>query len=227
MTMKEQGNKKIQEQENKAYFTLKGQIVKGIFPPGYRLVERELADQLGMSRTPIRWAIKRLEAEGFLERKPSRGVCLKILDFNEVLELLYIRESLEGMAGRLAAENRTPEQAQAIMAVVEEMEKELCDHELLNYYRLSGELHQLIMAASHNNSLIKMATHVNSQAARFQYKNLLLAGRVSESVKEHRAIAEAICAANPDEAEQRIRQHIRVIRELVQKVSTKPDYLAF
>ena len=97
------------DQETLAYNELKRAIMEGLYPAGYQVVERTLSELLDMSRTPVRSAIKRLEAEGFLERGTNRRIYVVLPDDRELLDTLYLRMALEGMASRLAARNGTQE----------------------------------------------------------------------------------------------------------------------
>ena len=89
--------------ENRAYEALKTAIVTGVYPPGAQIVEELAASQLAVSRSPVRSAIKRLQAEGFLERYPNKRIYVAMADAEKTKNALYIREALEGMASRLAA----------------------------------------------------------------------------------------------------------------------------
>jgi DNA-binding GntR family transcriptional regulator len=219
--------KHLQEQETRIYLALKESVQKGAFPPGFRLVERDLSEKFSASRTPVRWAIKRLVAEGFLEQMPSRGVCVRMLNATDAIELIYIREALEGMACRLAAANRTEEQAGRLRELIAQMAKVTAANDFLSYYRLSGQLHSLIFEASGNAHLCQMLDNLYLQVTRFQFRNLLVAGRIDRSVVEHGKIVDAICAADADSAERHMRQHIGIVRELIETESKKPDFIAF
>ena len=89
--------------ESRAYEALKTAIITGVYPPGGQVVEELVAKQLEMSRSPVRIAIKRLQAEGFLERYPNKRIYVAMADAQKTVDALYIREALEGMASRLAA----------------------------------------------------------------------------------------------------------------------------
>lgn len=116
-------NGKKMSLENVAYEELKNAIVVGIYPPGIQIVEEQIANQLNISRSPVRIAIKRLEAEGFLDRYSNKRIYVAFADAKRTVDALYIREALEGMAARLAAINRTQEhivQLQNLFSVMEQ-----------------------------------------------------------------------------------------------------------
>ena len=105
-----------QDLERFAYEQIKTAIVKGIYPPGYQIVEELVADQLSMSRSPVRTAIKRLQTEGFLEKRTNRRVYVALGDHQRTVNTLYIRKALEGVAAYQAAMNRTEEDLEEIRA---------------------------------------------------------------------------------------------------------------
>ena len=108
--------------EEQAYLLIKQGLFDGIYPPGSRLVERQVAEKFSLSRTPIRAPLRQLEHEGFLERQEGRGYSARILGIRDAIELLDVREAIEGMAARLAAQNGTAEQRKRLMGVIERME---------------------------------------------------------------------------------------------------------
>lgn len=204
-----------QDQENKAYELLKYSIIDGSIPPGYRLVERDLGERFSMSRTPIRAAINRLVSEGLAERAHNKGVSVSMLSKQKLVDFLYIREGLEGMAARQAATNRNQAQVVDLLEIIEEMKQKVNTSDLQAYYKLSGKLHQLIFHAAHNEQLHILAIRVNDQVARYQYRNLMMSGRAEYSIKEHTDIVNAIADKDADKAQAIMQQHIANVRELI------------
>lgn len=201
--------------EERAYALLKEKLLNGSYFPGARLVERDLADQLSMSRTPVRWALRQLENEGYLERLGNRGFCVRMPSQQEALNILDIRAAIEGMAAFLAAERRTEAQAAALREVVAAMGETTRNHDLLTYYRLTADLHQLIFAASGNPELVTFAIRINAQSARFHFRTLLLPERLASSVAEHQEIVEHILSGDCDRAERCMRNHVLAIKSLI------------
>lgn len=218
--------RRIDEQETRVHTLLREAIITGGIQPGERLVERDLAEKFAASRTPVRAAIKRLAAEGLVDQSPNRGAVVKRLSIADTVQLLYVREALEAMACRLAAENGPRDAIARLLVIVDRMEKVTEASDFVSYYRLSGEFHALIHGAAANGPLSKLVDQVNIQVARFQFRNLLLAGRIPESVAEHREIAQAIAAGDADRAEAAIRRHISIVRDLIVKKAQSPEYLA-
>lgn len=204
------------ECEEQAYAALKEGLFSGRYLPGERLVERDIATNLAMSRTPVRTALRQLENEGFLERLGSRGYRVRVLDVEGALAMLDVREALEGMAARLAAQNATDEQRQELLGILEAMQTDVASGSCLHYYSLCGDLHRCVFRASGNPMLENMVVQVNALSARFHYKTLLLAERVRKSVQEHKTIVQHIVAGDAESAERLTREHVRTVKGLIE-----------
>ncbi len=204
-----------QNLEEKAYVLIREGLLKGLYPPGYRMVERDIADRLGMSRTPVRWALRQMEAEGYLDRQDSRGFSVKMPGHAEALRILDVRTALEGMAARLAARNRTDDHLAQGVDILRRMRATLAGHDLLAYYHLTGALHELVFAASGNPELAALAIRVNALSSRFHYRTLLFAERHALSVAEHETIIHHIALADEDGAERAMREHVQTVQKLI------------
>lgn len=207
--------------DTKIYLAIKEAIQNGAFPPGYRLVERDLAKQFGASRTPIRSAINRLTIEGYIDQSHYKGAVVKRLSIKDITHLLIIREALEGMACRLAAKNASETDKEELSNIIEQMEESVERNDFIKYYSLSGVLHRKIMECCDNPPLFELADRVNLQTTRFQFRNILVPGRIKESIKEHREIVESIIDGDGDNAELVMRKHINIVREMLQN---SPNY---
>src|ERR1700730_13928498 len=135
------------------YRALRHGIVHGQLAPGERLRSDALANELHVSRTPVREALRKLEAEGLVEQSGSRLV-VRALSEQDLTELFYVREALEGMAARLAAENATPTEIVEIKELLKDMETVRRRGDVDALRGLTGEFHQLVCRASHNDRLL-------------------------------------------------------------------------
>lgn len=201
--------------ELEAYTTLKERLLNGHFRPGERMVEREVSEDLGMSRTPVRAALNQLACEGFLERPSKGGYRVRILDAPEALAMLDVREAIEGMAARLAARHASPEQRAHLLSIIDAMKNGGIIGGSPLYYRLCGDLHRSIFKASGNPKLEQMAMEINALSARFHYRTLLLGERIRESVQEHEGIVMSIVNGEEDLAERLIREHIQAVKHMM------------
>lgn len=211
-----EGEKKM-SLENVAYEELKNAIVVGIYPPGIQIVEEQIAQQLNISRSPVRIAIKRLEAEGFLDRYSNKRIYVAFADAKRTVDALYIREALEGMAARLAATHRTQENIAQIEALFADMEQAQGGAEPFALYRKGIDLHRLLFAAANNPQLERLGLNTLEQESVFSYRSLLKDESRSQAMHaEHKAIAQYVIAQDADRAEQAARFHIRQLIDRLQ-----------
>jgi DNA-binding GntR family transcriptional regulator len=201
--------------EERAYNAIKDSLLSYKYYPGFRLVERDLAEQLKMSRTPVRQALLQLENEGYLERLANRGFCVRTLSREETLNLLDVRAAIESMAAFRAATRCTDAHVVAFENIVAAMHEAAAGHDLLAYYRLSGDLHENIFDAADNPELASFCTHINAQSTHCHFSTLLLPGRLEQSVIEHEAIVGHIVARDEEKAGQSMRDHVFRIKSLI------------
>jgi DNA-binding GntR family transcriptional regulator len=199
------------------YQALRYGIVHGSLAPGERLRSDQLASEMRVSRTPVREALRKLEAEGLVVHSGSRLI-VRTLSENELTELFYVREALEGMAARLAAENATPTEIGEMRDLLEDMDAVLQRDEINTLRRLTGEFHQLVYRASHNNRLLQALQSLLDHVRQMQSSTLYGEGRPVEALQEHRRLLEAIEARAGDRAEHLAREHRRKTLELRKKM---------
>lgn len=189
------------------YENLLSAIESGEFPPGARLREVELAERLGISRTPVRDVLKRLEHQGLVVHEPHHGAVVATLDYAQTMELYQMREVLEGAAARMAAVHATEPE----IALLEEMVTR--DAELVGDPQRLAEtnkaFHNQIRNAARNRYLVTMLESLRLSLALLGRTTLASPGRSAEALAEHRAIVERIAAQDPDGAETAARVHIR------------------
>jgi DNA-binding GntR family transcriptional regulator len=195
------------------YQALRHGIVHGDLAPGERLRSDALANELRVSRTPVREALRKLEAEGLVAHAGSRLV-VRAVSEEDLTELFYVREALEGMAARLAAENATPGEITAIRDLLDDMESVRRRGDVGGLRRLTGEFHQLVCRAAHNNRLLQSLQALLDHVRGFQTSTLYSEGRPAEALGEHRALLAAIEARDGAGAEQLAREHRRRTLEL-------------
>ena len=190
---------------------LEAAIFDGELAPGERLREQVLADEFGISRGPLREAIRRLEGRRLLERQPNIGVSVVSLTARRLEELLRVRGALEGMACRLAAENISSDEVTQLRQL---LDSHASDKEVLTgqgYYQQSGDFdfHFRIAKASKNEFLISMISGDLYDLLRlYRYKSSTVVGRAAKALEEHHAIVDALDARDPERAEAAMREHI-------------------
>ncbi|MCT4608009.1 MAG: GntR family transcriptional regulator [Pelagimonas sp.] len=193
--------------QSDAYTLILQAIDSGVFRPGDRLVESELAERFGVSRTPIREALQRLETQSLLTRD-GRSLIVASLDHNQMAELYAVRAELEGLAARLAARHATEEEIQVLGDLIEEDRALLEDPSALS--RANRRFHKMIHLASHNRFLVQQLDLVHRSMALMATTSLAAEGRGEIALAEHEAIVDAIRRRDEDAAYQALRDHISV-----------------
>ena len=188
-----------------AYTLILEAIEAGIYKPGDRLVESELAERLGVSRTPVREALQRLETQAMLSRD-GRSLIVASLDHNQLAELYAVRTELEGLAARLAARHATDEEIRVLRAMVEDDRALLGDAHALS--RANKRFHRQIHLASHNRFLVQQLDLVHRSMALMATTSLAAEGRSEGALAEHAQIVAAIEAHDGEAAYQALRTHI-------------------
>lgn len=188
-----------------AYDLLIESIDHGLFRPGDRLVESELAERFGVSRTPIREALQRLQTQGVVARD-GRSLVVSSLDHDQLGELYVVRAELEGLAARLAAQHAAPEEVRVLWELIRKDRELVARPDLLA--RTNKRFHRQLHLASHNRYLIQQLDMVHRSMALVANTSLSVAGRGPQSIDEHEAIVHAIGARDGEAADAAIREHI-------------------
>ncbi len=188
-----------------AYTLILEAIDSGVYRPGDRLVESDLAERFGMSRTPIREALQRLETQSMLARD-GRSLIVASLDHNQLAELYVVRAELEGLAARLAAKHASEEEVRLLAEMVEADRARLGDVTALS--RANRRFHRQIHLASHNRYLVQQLELVHRSMALLATTSLAAEGRGPVALAEHEAIVRAIAAGDGAAAQAALRAHI-------------------
>ena len=188
-----------------AYTLILEAIDGGVFRPGDRLVESDLAERFGVSRTPVREALQRLETQSMLARD-GRSLIVASLDHNQLAELYVVRAELEGLAARLAAKHASPEEVRVLCGMVEDDKAFLGDPDAMS--RANRRFHKQIHLASHNRYLVQQLDLVHRSMALLATTSLAAPGRSAAALSEHDAIVRAIAAGDGDAAQVALRAHI-------------------
>jgi DNA-binding GntR family transcriptional regulator len=187
-----------------------------------RLDERQLASDLGVSRTPVREALAQLEREGFVRSIPRRGMYVVRKTKSEVIELITAWAALESMAARLATQNATDEEISGLRKMFATFEGGAQQAKLDEYSDVNIEFHQAIIRMSHNGVLIDMAENLFTHMRMIRRKTIGEMDRADKSIHDHMNIIEALEARDAMLAEQLTRDHAL---GLAQHVSRYADYL--
>lgn len=192
----------------KVYRILKTEIVKRYLKPGTKLLEVKIAKQMGVSRTPIREAIRELAAEGFVKIIPNQGVIVSIASIEGTQEVLQIRSVLEGLAARLATKVINGEEIKELEKYIEQMEYYANKDNALAFSKIDVEFHELILNICGNSRLIQIRKNLSDQAHRYRIRSLSIPGRLKHSLKEHQEIVKALKRKDSEQAGRLSQKHI-------------------
>lgn len=203
------------------FHRLRRQIVEGEIPPGTKISEPELSRTLGISRGPLREAIGRLEAGGLLVRRANVGARVVELSIEQLLEIFLIREALEGMAARLAAERMPQEEIDELRALLEGHRAQVEQDAGRAYFQKEGDLdfHYRIVQGSRNDRLIQILCDDLYHLVRmYRFQFGMASPRARRGLQEHVHIVDAIAERDPEMAELLMRRHVRASRRNVENL---------
>ena len=190
---------------------LRDYVVEGNIPEGARVPERQLCEMLGISRTPLREALKVLAAEGLIELLPNRGARVRQLGVRDLEELFDVMAGLESLAGRLACEAITDEEIAAIERLHYEMYGHYLNSDMHGYFQVNQRIHESIVAAARNETLHAAYASFAGRIRRVRYSANFARQRQrwGEAMREHEAILDALRHRAGSELSDILFQHLR------------------
>jgi len=197
-----------------AYAVLREAIVTNTLKPGTRLRADELAKKLGVSKTPVREALRKLQAEDLITVSAGNALTVKSISEEQLFEIYYTREALEGMAARLAAGNAGHIELAKLRAIHDEMKSPGLSGNLRQLRQLSGEFQLALFRAARNDTIYRLLKHLQEQIRQFAGTTLTQPGRAKEVVAYAKALVAAIEKRDGDAAERIARENRRRTLEL-------------
>jgi DNA-binding GntR family transcriptional regulator len=210
--------------KDQAYAAIKEAILSLQLEPGTPLVEKNLARQLGISRTPVRDALQELKREGFVTRRSFKGTYVTDVTMKDTTEIFQLRAVLEGLAAQVAAPLFSPAELAEIEGHLAAAEAALADGNLTRCSECGQKLHQAIIDKADNHRLAAIIHNLDDHLRRLRILSDRISGRLNTSVVEHRAVWHALSQQDPAAAEQAMRTHLfSVLEDLTapQEVPTK------
>src|SRR6185437_5329955 len=190
------------------YKELAGQIISGTLPPGKKLEEKQLSQQFGASRTPIREALRELAARGFIELVPRHGGVVTRIGLDKLIDMLEAECEVEALCARLAAQRMTALEKSEIEVIYTKLESITDSRNYAAYLELNQELHSRICAGAHNATIGGMTRELRDRLAPFRQSQVeTVEARLARSMQEHKDIVAAIVAGNAEEAYEAMRRH--------------------
>lgn len=187
---------------------LRQMILERQLQPGEKINEKLLTRQFGVSRTPLREALKVLAAEGLLELIPNRGAVITRQSMAELSEVFRVLASLEALAGELAAENAQQAEIDEIHALTMKLRQSYLEQDRPTYFRINQMIHTKILAAARNDTLSRMHESIAFRAQRARYQANLTPERWGNAVAEHEAIADALRARDAEGSGRLLKTHL-------------------
>lgn len=197
------------------YEELKRNIMTGRIVPGTRLMEVDLSNQMGVSRTPIREAIRKLEKEGLVTIQPRHGAYASDVSVDDMVDLLDVREELEGFSAELAAKRITPEEIDRLENITDDYEFAVKHNDTEQMIFCDEQFHKEIVEITGNNTLVKFSTMAQELALRFRYIYYDDFSRYENMPSEHRGIIAALKSGDSVEARRVVSEHIKALRAFV------------
>jgi len=190
-------------------------IDSGELTPGTRLNEIELCNTMGVSRTPLREAIRSLATEGLIELQPNRGAIVSIVSQADVTEILPIMASLEGLGGRLAAMHMDQSKIAQVRKIHNQMISHYKNNEVAEYFETNRLIHELITEGSGNQTLVDTINSLSAKVRRARFTAQMTQESWDKAVSEHEEMIAALEAQDPDRLEAILVQHIETKRATI------------
>lgn len=199
--------KKHQTLREQIVSSLRESIIQGELSPGQKLTEPELAEKLGISRTPIREAFRQLESEGFLTVIPRRGAVVSRLTRKEIDDFYELKSLLEGYAARMAAERINEKGIEKLRKINEQLVSLAEKEDIETFFHKNEEFHRTFISYCQNEKLQELREHMVQRFTRFRLEALSVPGRLMESVHQHRTIIRALARKDGRLAEAVVLEH--------------------
>lgn len=187
--------------------TIRDAITSGKLKPGEKVAEPELAERMGISRTPIREAFRQLESEGYLTVIPRKGAVVISFSERDIEEFYAIKSILEGYAARLACRNLTNREIDRLATINEKLRQLAGERDVKQFFRVHNDFHELFIRAADNDKLRDLIADLLRKFQRLRVASLSLPGRMHVSVQEHDKIIEAFRNRDADAAERLVRKN--------------------
>jgi DNA-binding GntR family transcriptional regulator len=210
---------------DQAYASLRKAIVGAALEPGRRLSENQLAELIGVSRTPVRDALARLRDERLVAIVPQLGTFVTYIDEQAIADAHFVREALEVGAIRIAARDARPEQLEGLHENLEAQERAVADDDAATFARLDDDLHRRLCDLSGREVAWRLSERTRGQLDRVRLLSLPEAGYRDQMLAEHRAVVTAVADHDAVAAERELRNHLRMVLSSLPAIrAAHPEY---
>ncbi|PSL48593.1 GntR family transcriptional regulator [Salsuginibacillus halophilus] len=209
---------------DQVYREVKGAVISQDIVPGETLQERQIADTLGVSRTPVREALKRLEFEGWVETIPWKGVVVKEIERQDILEVFQCRYANEGYVAKLIAPTIEDAHIQDLNRIDQRMREAAAVVNRQEFINEDRNFHMYLAQLTNNERLIQFLDHLSDQLLRLGIRAVAEEARMDEALEEHKAIIQALKAKAPETAAQAVEAHIQNTEKVVMNLIDEEDW---
>ncbi len=196
---------------------IQNDILNGVYEPGDNLIETKLSEELGVSRTPVREALRQLELEGLVQSVPNKGVTVKGVSSEDIHDIYTIRMLIEGLAARWAAEKITPQELEELKEAVDLEEFYTMKHDYSRLLKLDTRFHDIIFKASKSMPLMHTLSTFHHYVQKARKISMSSPNRAMEVLNEHKAIMQAIIDKDAARAEMLTTEHVKNASESLLK----------
>lgn len=203
------------------YEELKRQILTGEIAPGTRMMEVELADEMGVSRTPVREAIRKLEKEGLVTIEPRRGAYAADISIKDILDVLEVRQDLEGMAAALAAQKITEEEKEELRDILDGYADAVRSKDIEKVIEGDEKFHKFVVACSDNKSLLQLVLQVQELSLRFRYIYYDESSHFEFQPQVHKEIYDAIIGGDAEKARRTMEAHLADLKNFIENEANR------
>jgi DNA-binding GntR family transcriptional regulator len=198
-------------------------ILGGDLSAGQRINELALAQALGVSRSPVREACRKLEQAGMVEIINNRGMFVRRVDLQQALDIYDVRGALAVLAGELLAQRAGDDDIAALQAMVERMDLTLQSHEASDYFRQNLAFHDRLVRSTRNQRLVDLFLGTDKELHLYRHRSLVQSSGMSVSNREHREIVDAVAARDPARAGKAFKTHVLNGRDRAVNAAANPD----
>ena len=188
--------------------SLREAIRNGVLKPGERIMEIQLAEELGVSRTPVREAIRKLELEGYVVMMPRRGTYVASMSIRDINEIFELRTALESLSNGLAADHITDEELEHLQRLLVIIGGYIKEGNIEKIVETDIEFHDMMYHAARNTRLVGIISNLRDQLTRFRTLSMSYPGRLEATIEEHRLIVEAIARGDRKAASKAAERHM-------------------
>lgn len=188
--------------------SLREAIRSGVLKPGERIMEIQIAEELGVSRTPVREAIRKLELEGYVVMMPRRGTYVASMSIRDINEIFEIRTALESLSNGLAADHITDEELEHLQRLLVIIGGYIKEGNIEKIVETDIEFHDMMYHAARNTRLVGIISNLRDQLTRFRTLSMSYPGRLEATIEEHRLIVEAIARGDRKAASKAAERHM-------------------